>query len=1148
MARKTGRVLVVGAGIGGIRASLDLAEVGYAVTLIDRSPAPGGTLTQLDHQFPTNGCGMCKMLPLVDRDASSQQCLRRGFFHENVEVLPSTHLASVQGEAGRFQVVLDETPRFLDPERCMGCGLCETVCPVQVPDPFNAGLTRRKAVHLAAPCAVGGPYVIDAQACTRCGACEAVCPTGAIRLRPEERKGFRVLVVDDERIVRDSLRAWLEEEEGFTAETAASGAQALEKLAGAPYQLMLLDIKMPGMDGVEVLQRARKDFSDCKVVMMTAYATVDTAVEAMKLGALDYLVKPFDPEGLMPKIEGLYRDLRKAAGRHLEVGAIVLCSGTSCHDPADGKNPFGYGVHPGVVTSLQWERVLGGAGPFAGRLLRPGDCAPLRKIAWIHCVGSRDLQSEADYCSNICCMACLKEAVLTSQKAAGAVDTALFYMDLRTFGKTHQRYREEAVNRHGLRLIRARVHSVAGDGSGQGLVLRYVDGEGFAQEERFDVVVLGVGQRPAAGTDVLAERMGLPLNAWGFFQAEPFSLTRTVREGIVLGGAGSEPRDIGDAVIQASAAALEASLVVHRSGGALEPQPPSAEAVPDVSMEAPRILVAVCSCRDAPSGRFDGSVLARRLSRDPEVKEVVFVHETCTETGWRALEAAVEKHRPNRLLLGACFPQRQGNRMRALARDHGLDPFCTEVADIHRPLFSGAEGPPVLQEVDYILKAGLAALKRIDPGPVPTASVRQSALVVGGGIAGMSAALAVADHGLGVDLVERGELLGGNLRWLGSTLEEDTTQTLLEETCRKVQSHPFISVHRRTEVVDCSGEAGSFLTTVKDEDGSVRSIAHGVTILATGAVEAVTQSHGYGRHPAIVTQKELEQQICQGGLDLERVGSVVMVQCVDSRQEPRNYCSRVCCGATLKHALYLKRQKPDLAVHVLYRQLMSYGFSESRYTEARKAGVLFIQYEVDAPPQVRLAETPGQGEAAVSVEARDPIIGRKLRIEADLLVLAVGVVPNLPPGLAAAFGVDRDRDGFFQEAESKWRPVDALKEGVFACGLVHSPRTIRESIATAQAAAQRALRLLSRQQVPGGKRTAGVRASLCSLCRRCIDTCPFGARSIDPDSGRIRVHPLMCQGCGACAAACPNDASFVTGFSAAQMLDTIDAALDPGQG
>lgn len=1153
MKQKVGKALVVGAGISGIRAALDLAENGYGVKLIDRSPHMGGILSQLDYQFPTDRCGMCKMLPLVDRDASSQYCLRKGLFHENIEILLSTEITAVEGEPGNYRVRLRQKPTWVDPDLCIGCNACVPVCPVEVPDEFNAALSRRKAIYLPVPHNIPNPYVIDIVACTRCGACEKVCPTGAIRLSDQERKKFRVLVVDDERILRDSLKAWLDDEEGFAVDTAESGPDALDKLAKQAYGLMLLDIKMPEMDGVEVLKKAREIRPDLPVVMMTAYATVETAVEAMKVGALDYLIKPFDPETLIPKVLQLYENLEASRGKEIEVNALVLCGGSSYFNPADGTNTFGYKKIPGVVTSLEFERIISGTGPSEGRLLRPEDGKPIRKIAWIQCVGSRDLQTNADFCSNVCCMISIKEALLAKERLGADVDTTIFYMDMRTFGKTYQRYRDTAEKIEGVRFERGRVHSVVQDNtadpSGPDLAVRYADASGAICNCLFDMVVLAVGQRPVSGTREFAEKLNIPLNPWGYCQTEPFSMTQTGRDGIVIGGAYSGLKDISESVIQASAAALSVSRTIHNAGGSLAPEPDPVKVPIEAGCELPRTLVAICVCSDGISEFVRSSELASRLMSDPAVSAVEFTDRTCTAAGWEALVQLIEKHRPNRLLIGSCLPYAYAPKIRELARQFGFNPSQADVVDVRSATLEvfNPEKPvdpkAVTAKITGALLAGLARLKRTDPVPVPTIPVQQRALVVGGGIAGMTAALAIADHGFHVDLIEQSSQLGGNLNWLRNTIEGHAVQPLLTETLAKVEKHALIKVHTQTQLVGAYGQVGNFFSSIEGRDGQADTIRHGVAILATGAHEAVPTTYHYGKSQQIITQQELEQKLENGQFDPQALNTVVMIQCVESREEPRNYCSRICCVSALKHALTLKQKNPALEIYIFYRDLMSYGFAETYFTKARQAGIIFIQYNPEQKPTVDLPSS-SDGTEGVRVTGFDPILGRSVEIAADLLVLSVGIVPRLPADLASSFGACLDQDGFFQEAETKWRPVDSLQEGVFACGLAHSPRSIPETIATAEAAAQRALRILSRRVLPSGKIVASVRHPLCCQCERCIDACPYGARTHDFELERILVNPAMCQGCGSCAMVCLNSASILEGFHEAQMFDVIDAMLE----
>ena len=1014
MRKRIGSALVVGAGISGIRAALDLAEVGYHVTLIDKAPNLGGTLAQLDYQFPNDRCGMCKMLPLVDRDTSSQYCLRKGLFHENIDIMLSAEVAALEGEPGNFQVTLRQKPTMVDPKSCIGCNECSRVCPVEVPDEFNAGLTTRKAIYLPIPHNIPNTYVVDMVSCTMCNECEKVCPTGAIQFVEEDR--------------------------------------------------------------------------ECEI----------------------------------------------------EVGSVILSAGFNSFNPSTGKITYGYGQFPNVVTSIEFERLISGTGPNQGRLLRPGDGKEIHKVAWFQCVGSRDQQADADFCSSACCMFAIKEALLAKEKSNGQVDAAIFFMDMRVFGKDFQRYRDEAEQKHGVRFIRNRVHSVELSETDGDLRVIYLDTNGEMHEEDFGLVVLAAGQRPPEGTRDLAKITGVNLNPWGFCQAEGFSLVRTNQEGILVGGAFSGLKDISESVIQASSASLGASLLIHSKVGGIAEEPETVPKYRDVSREMPRVLVVTCACGGGLAESVDLDALGEALKGERSVTEVHHIDRICTKAGWDELEKTIQDSNANRVLIGACMPYVYARKLGELGRGVGLDPALIDVVDIRTRTSPGRdmEKKALSQNLLAEMSMGISRIRGMCPTPEPGTKIVPKALVVGAGIAGMTAALGIADHGFKVSLVEQSGELGGNLRSLHRTIDGNSPLELLNSSISKVEDHPNIQIYLKSNVIHSQGNVGRFYSTIEKEDGVGETIEHGVTVLATGGSEAKTESYAYKESEAVYTQHELELNLANGTIDPSNLTTVAMIQCVDSREEPRNYCSRICCTSALKNALYLKAQNSEIDVYIFYRDMMSYGFFESYYTQARKKGVIFIRYNKEQKPEVSLKN----GRPLITAE--DPILGRKLGINADLLVLSTGIVPSDVNQLPNLFGLEVNQDGFFLEAESKWRPVDFLREGIFMAGIAHSPCSITESIAMAEAAAQRSLRILSSERLASGRVVAEVRHALCSLCERCITACPYGARWYNEDEEKISLDRLMCQGCGSCATVCPNSASVLRGYADQQVFEVIDAALD----
>ncbi|MFP4214183.1 MAG: FAD-dependent oxidoreductase, partial [Desulfohalobiaceae bacterium] len=760
-------------------------------------------------------------------------------------------------------------------------------------------------------------------------------------------------------------------------------------------------------------------------------------------------------------------------------------------------------------------------------------------IAWLQCVGSRDLQLGAEYCSGICCMFAIKEALLAKERCNKDMHTSIFAMDIRSFGKGYQRYRDQAELECGVRFVQARPHSVEPDAKG-GVRLRYLDQTGELKYEDFDMLVLSTGVRPPGDLPGLIQTLGLEENESGFCRTEPLAPTKTSQFGVYAAGSFAEPKDITDTVIQSCAAALEASRLLALYSA---PRPAEKEPEPEyrkVEQEAPRTLVVLCNACPTLEASVDMQTLTARINDMASVQSLISIPQACTQAGWEQIEEHVREERPNRIVLGACLPYAHVPRLRDLSRTVSLNPAFMEVVDIYTPTFPDMplNKEQRLQEILTTLGTAVVKVQHAPPAPIlQEVPVVPKALVVGGGLAGMTAALAIADHGLDVCLVEEAEQLGGTAKRLRSTLDGEDPSRFIQDLIQEVEKHPKINVLTQSRVTLCVGRAGQFLSAVQTEDGQSLSVEHGAAILATGGTEAKSFAYGYGTRKTIFSQLEFEEQLASGALDARALSSVVFIQCVECRQEPRNYCSRVCCPTSIKQALILKRRNPDLQVYVLYRDMMTYGLQEEHYTQARRLGVIFIRYSQDKLPEVEHQE---QGHL---IRVQDHILQQQLTLQADALVLASGIVPHDTEELSLVFQVPADQDGFLQEADPKWRPVEFLRQGLFLCGLARAPGNMRETVASAKAAAQRALRLLGREYISGGSITAEVRHSLCSLCQTCISVCPYGARSLDWEEQIIQVDQVLCQGCGACASVCPNSAAVLRGFPDNQVLAEIDAAL-----
>ncbi|MBN1254623.1 MAG: CoB--CoM heterodisulfide reductase iron-sulfur subunit A family protein [Deltaproteobacteria bacterium] len=818
----------------------------------------------------------------------------------------------------------------------------------------------------------------------------------------------------------------------------------------------------------------------------------------------------------------------------VEVGAVLLAVGYEVFD-ARLKGEYGYGRYANCVSSIEFERILSASGPYGGEIQRPSDHKHPHKIAWIQCVGSRDTRLGNDYCSSVCCMYATKEAIIAKEHL-DFIEPTIFYIDIRAFGKGFDSYYERAKGEGGVRYIRSMVAQVQEDPESKNLWITYVDEGGVTKREEFHLVVLSVGLCPSRSSRQLAKRLGIALEPHGFCATTSFAPLETSRPGVYVCGAFQSPQDIPETVAQASGAAAAATAGIATARGELLKQQefPSER---DVGAEEPRIGVFVCHCGINIAGVVDVEAVreyARTLPHVVYADDNLF---TCSQDTQERMREVIQQERLNRVVVTACSPRTHEPLFQQTLRESGLNPYLFEMANIrdqcswvHMQDKAGAT-----QKAKDLLRmavANAALLESIERKHIP---IRKRALVVGGGLAGMTAALGFAEQGFEVTLVEREAELGGNMRHIHYSLTGEGPQAFLQELIGKVTAHPSLQVITNAEVVDHEGIQGNFSTGVMIAPAmTYRKLEHGVTVLATGGVEYKPQEYLYGEHPAVVTQMELEERIATGELDPKRLGRVVMIQCVGSRTEERPSCSRICCVVAIKNALKLKELAPDIDIHILYRDVRTYGLLEQYYTRSREQGVIFTRYTPERRPDVRK-----KGER-VSVKVWDDALRRNLIIEADLLVLSAAVIPGENEELAAMFKVQRNLEGAYLEAHMKLRPVDFSREGLYMCGLAHAPKLMDETISQAQAAVARAATLLSKDEIEVGGVVARVDPELCAACLICVRACPYGVPVIGEDGVSV-IDPAKCQGCGNCAAECPQRAIQLQHYRDVQLIAKVTA-------
>jgi heterodisulfide reductase subunit A len=999
-------VLIVGSGISGMGTAHLLAQMGYQVHLLDSAPAIGGSFHLLDRTFPTNYCGICIMLP----EQPSYCPTLESDMNPNIHIVPYAEVEALEGQAGAFTAQVLHKPRYVDVDKCDGCGLCGEVCPEFRANDYEGDIAPQKAIYRPPTRAVPDAYVIDMDACTRCGKCVEACPQGAIDLD---------------------------------------------------------------------MQPTRSE---------------------------------------------------------LPVGAVVLSPGFEPFD-ARRKGEFGWGYYPNVLTSIQFERMASLAGSTQARLKRPSDGQPPKKIAFIHCVGSRDKVLGNDFCSSACCMYTAKQITM-AKEIQPDLEVTVFAMDIRAFGKGFEQYMDDVMAFPGVTYRRCIVSSVYQYEQTKNPYVNYVDEQGRLTQEDFDMAVLAVGLDRPAGAEKLGAAMDIDLNQWAFAETGPFTPQKSSRPGVFVGGAFREPMDVPETTADSSAAAAAVAQLL----GVPQREPiktPSTEER-DVSDERPKLGVFVCGCGSQIAGQVDVDAVRMFAEKLPGVAYAAVVDDVCKPPDLSALHEAIEREGLNRVVIAGCTHRLYEDEFAGMMRAAGLNPSLLERANIREGAAWAFSANSSNGTATQIAKSQveMAAAKAyyhqaVEPVNHP---LQARALVIGGGATGMTAALALSGMGFPVDLVEREAQLGGNLLASHSTIQGGDSQALLAELVEQVNAADNVTVYTQTELTEFSGSVGNYVAQLTPAEGEAAVKSYGAVIVATGGKPSTTTEYLYGQSERVMTQKELEKRLATQGPD-PSWKNVVMIQCVGSRDETHPWCSRVCCSHAVKNALKVKELSPEANVYVLYREVRTYGFMELAYQHARDAGVVFLRYELPDKPEVT-AESD-----SLRVVTTEPIIGRKVALPADLLVLSTGIEPHENGPLAELLNVPLDADGFFQEDHPKMRPMDFTKAGVFLAGLAHSPRHIYESIAQANGVAVRAAALLAKQEVAAKTTRVTVNPRLCSFCGLCVEACPYDARVMDYDERVAQVMTDLCQGCGVCAMVCPNKATQQHSFSHKQMLATIDAAF-----
>jgi heterodisulfide reductase subunit A len=1011
-----GDVLIVGAGISGMQSALDIADKGYKVVIIDKTSTIGGAMVKLDKTFPTNDCSICTAAPKMVELAR----------HPNIELITYAEMNKLVGKKGDFTAQVWKKSKYVDPDKCTGCGDCAEVCPVEIISPFDEKISTRKAVYIEFPQAVPIVYTVDIEKCVGCGSCDRVCEPAAISF------------------------------------------------------------------------------------------------------------------------------LEKSEEIEVHAGSIIIATGFEVFEPTELRKEYGYGKYENVLTAMQIERLLSSFGPTAGKVLRPSDYKKPKKIGWIQCVGSRSEQQGYPYCSRVCCMYATKEASIVKESNP-EIDITIYYMDIRAYGKDFQQYYDHA-KKLGVKYVRGRPSSVY-ENKNKSLIVRYKDTlTGKIKEDTVDLLVLSTSIIPAKGNKKLAEIIGLEVDENGFFKQESLleNPVESSKEGVYLAGCIQGPKDIPDSVSMASGAAAKAVAPIKDRQRHIGKEFPPEK---DISKEEPRIGVFVCHCGKNIAGYLDVEKVTEEVKKLPNVTHAEHVMFACSQDSGKKIKDIIKEKNLNRIIVAACSPRTHGGLFQDTLLEAGLNKYLFEMANIRNQCswVHSDDWEKATKKAIDLVKASVAKVSLLEPLSEEEFSILPSVLVIGGGISGMKAALALAEMNVKSYLIEREKELGGRLKHLNTMFPSDTkAQDIIGPLMKKVMTNKLITVMTDAELVDIEGFIGNYKGIIKQR-GKKKQLDIGTIIVATGFREIdLKGEYQHKINENILSQTELEEKLKKG--ILKKPKNVVIINCAGAMDEQRPYCCRIGCGVAIKNAKVISEKYPTSKIYLLYRDMRVFGKEEEEYYSnvIKNHHVTVIRYPGEKKPEVILdKKDPKKGPMKVKVY--DDILEEDLTLPADLVVLTVNTEGEvLTESLKNMLKIPADSAGFFLEAHAKIRPLDFATDGIYLCGAAHYPKNLVDSIAQAEGAASRAAIPIMQEKMKGEGQVAEVNEELCSGCKTCEQLCAYSAieikpRQNDPEHFVATVNKALCKGCGSCAGACPSGAIEQKGFRSRQIQVMLEALLGAGK-